>query len=751
MTTSITTRSGKGSALTHSEMDANLTNLRTTADQALAATDTLTADKAEAAALGVANTDQNMGSFTGSTIADNVSAKVGMQSLETAVETKANATAVGVTSSAANMGTYTGSTIPDNETAKQNLQSLETAVETKANASAVGVTSSASNMGTYTGSTITDNQTAKQNIQELETAVEGRTSISILSYITRAQIVAGNSVSTALQAALDAAGALGGGDVWCPPVGAPYVVSAGVTIPHNCRIVGGGSISFYGADAPLATWASKGTWFQPTDTVNPCISMPNPGAAVIGVNFIYSQPEPSAVPSTPWTPTTYPYAIKVTHSYFQLKDICILNGTHGINIEYLSNNGGGTYSALENIWLGCYAQGIRYKNVNDTLHIRGIHHRHMWRVTNSNLVTYIEANAIGDTYEYCDNPMVDSVEYFQLNKAQYFKDSNVNAGAFNLTHAISYGQFDNILFNLCKQAIAVENGTTKVIASYGRVTLATDSTTAASADYAIDLNSDNVTVQFGEIRSAYVGRGILRVGNGTGGRVSIGNLFGTSQAYAQDSAGASAINVSAGAIVTLEDGGVDLQRPSGAGFRKVGNGLLRGPGKVLLGGGSVSAAANIAVSLTDYDLYRGIEIELINLLPATDGVVPQLLFSTDGGSTYLASGYSYALNVTTDGGTNAPTGNGSTTSIAMSHPSAMVGSAGVEGANYTIRLMGQQTTGLWPRATITGAYVDNSATPQSIYVDGAGFNELANDVDALKIQMSSGNIASGNYAVYGIL
>lgn len=174
MATDITLRSTKGSALTHDEMDTNLTNLQTTADDALAATDTLTSDKAEAAALGVANTDQNMGSFTGSTISDNVSAKAGMQALETAVETKANATAVGVTASAANMGTYTGSTIPDNETAKQNLQSLETAVETKANASALGVTSSAADMGTFTGSTIPDSQTAKQALQALETAVEAR-------------------------------------------------------------------------------------------------------------------------------------------------------------------------------------------------------------------------------------------------------------------------------------------------------------------------------------------------------------------------------------------------------------------------------------------------------------------------------------------------------------------------------------------------------------------------------------------------
>lgn len=186
MATDITLRSTKGSALTHDEMDTNLTNLQTTADAAVATAATLTADKAEATALGVANTDQNMGSFTGSTISDNVSAKAAIQALETAVETKANATAVGVTASAANMGAYTGATIPDNETAKQNIQSLETAVETKANASALGVTASAADMGTFTGSTIADSQTGKQALQALETAVETKANASALGVTSSA-------------------------------------------------------------------------------------------------------------------------------------------------------------------------------------------------------------------------------------------------------------------------------------------------------------------------------------------------------------------------------------------------------------------------------------------------------------------------------------------------------------------------------------------------------------------------------------
>lgn len=573
--------------------------------------------------------------------------------------------------------------------------------------------------------------------------------INVLHYGAKGDGVTDDSAAFA--AAIAAANAAGGGDVLVPATGAAYVIGTGLTLNHGVRLVGIGGRQFYGADASVATWTSKGCWLRPTDTVNPAVTLAAPGTGVVGINFIYSQPEPSATSGVAWTPTTYPYAIKVVQSYFELKDICILNTTHGINIEYLSTNGGGTYSVLSDIWLGCYGVGIRYKNVNDTIHVRGIHHRNMWRVTNSNVVTYIQANATAEIYEYCDNIMLDSVEYFQQNIGQYFKNSTVNAGAFNLTHAASYCQYDNVLFNLVRQPVAVENGTTDVSASYGQVTLSTDPTTGASGSYAIDFASDNVTVQFGQIRCAYIGKGILQVGNGIGGRVTIDNLFGTSQAYAQNLPGASAINVAAGASVYLGDGGKNLQRPFGAGFRKVGAGLLTGPGRVLLNAGSLSGVATLDMVLTDYDLYRGIEIEVSGMIPATDGVEPRLRFSTDGGATWISSGYSYSINVTTDSGVNAPTGSTNSAQIALSHPSALVGNGAVEGINLTVKIVGQQNTARWPRVQFDGAYVDNSATPQTIRVAGSGTNRAANDVDAIRLFFSGGNIASVDFAIYGIL
>ena len=149
---------------------------------------------------GVAKDSVNFGTFTGSTITDNQTLKAILQLLETAVETKAASTtvtevdgnvddlisAVGVAEQATDLGTFSGTTIADSQTVKQALQSLETAVESKGSATSLtslttavgdlntlsGVAQNATNLGTFTGSTITDNQPIKTVAQQLETAVE---------------------------------------------------------------------------------------------------------------------------------------------------------------------------------------------------------------------------------------------------------------------------------------------------------------------------------------------------------------------------------------------------------------------------------------------------------------------------------------------------------------------------------------------------------------------------------------------------
>ena len=180
---------------------------------------------------GVAKDSTHLGTFTGSTISDNGTIKAGIQELETAVETKLNTsgakaaldvdhliTLSGVAAAADNLGTFTGGTIADSATVKAALQALETKVEAvqtdvdgnesdadtaiAANETHIdnavtltGVAKDSTHLATFTGSTISDNGTIKAGIQELETAVE-----------TKAAAANSNLTGTTVVAAIDLSG-----------------------------------------------------------------------------------------------------------------------------------------------------------------------------------------------------------------------------------------------------------------------------------------------------------------------------------------------------------------------------------------------------------------------------------------------------------------------------------------------------------------------------------------------------------------
>jgi hypothetical protein len=118
------------------------------------------------------------------------------------------ATLTGVAKDSANLGTFTGSTIADSATLKAALQALETALELKAATSVVteidgnvddlislsGVAENASGLGTFTGSTISDASTIKDALQDLETAVEGAAAGSAVA--DRTKTITGDADTT---------------------------------------------------------------------------------------------------------------------------------------------------------------------------------------------------------------------------------------------------------------------------------------------------------------------------------------------------------------------------------------------------------------------------------------------------------------------------------------------------------------------------------------------------------------------------
>ena len=201
----------------------------------------------------------DLGTFSGSTIDNNVSIKAAIQALETALESESTArasaisglvdgapglldtlnelaaainddenfvttitnlidanethidnvaTLTGVAKDSANLGTFTGSTIADSSTLKAALQAVETALELKAATSVVteidgnvddlvslsGVAENSTGLGTFTGSTISDAANVKDALQDLETAVENAAAGSAVA--DRTKTVTGDADTT---------------------------------------------------------------------------------------------------------------------------------------------------------------------------------------------------------------------------------------------------------------------------------------------------------------------------------------------------------------------------------------------------------------------------------------------------------------------------------------------------------------------------------------------------------------------------
>jgi hypothetical protein len=177
-------------------------------------------------------------------------------------------------------------------------------------------------------------------------------------------------------------------------------------------------------------------------------------------------------------------------------------------------------------------------------------------------------------------------------------------------------------------------------------------------------------------------------------------------------------------------------------------------GLALLTSGSVASASSLDIVLTSYTGYRGLIFMLANFLPVTDGVTLMLRVSTNGGSSYdaAAGNYQYASY-----GINAFAGgvNNSTTSNTVMHLStatagAQIGNASGEGINGRIEIYRQTATGFRPRALFHTADNSNSFIADVVTQIGVGGRTASQDTDAVRFLFSSGNISSGDYAVYGL-
>ena len=177
-------------------------------------------------------------------------------------------------------------------------------------------------------------------------------------------------------------------------------------------------------------------------------------------------------------------------------------------------------------------------------------------------------------------------------------------------------------------------------------------------------------------------------------------------------------------------------------------------GLQLLSSGTVSNAATLDIVLTSFTAYRALKIILSSFVPATDDVELWMRFSTDGGSNYDAGAgnYRYALNGIHDNNAALSFNSTSDTKIGVgghgTNTLSVSNTAAEGGLHSEIVLHDQSNTGVWTKARISTVYI--AASGNVVEMNGGGARVTTQDTDAVRFLFEGGgNIASGNWALYG--
>jgi hypothetical protein len=169
-------------------------------------------------------------------------------------------------------------------------------------------------------------------------------------------------------------------------------------------------------------------------------------------------------------------------------------------------------------------------------------------------------------------------------------------------------------------------------------------------------------------------------------------------------------------------------------------------GLVFISSATISSDATINFTGIDstYDTYL---FDLSAVRCATDSVYLQMLFSTDGGSSYLTSSYAYGLFRMNEGGYGQDYSS-SDSSIHLTADDVLVGNATAEHLNGWIRLHDPSSSG---RKTTINAEMNTLGTSAEVtWSNCGGMHDTAQDTDAVRFKFSSGNLASGTIRMYGV-
>ncbi len=166
----------------------------------------------------------------------------------------------------------------------------------------------------------------------------------------------------------------------------------------------------------------------------------------------------------------------------------------------------------------------------------------------------------------------------------------------------------------------------------------------------------------------------------------------------------------------------------------------------LASSGAISNAASVAFTQFDASKYDHYKFLFQNVIPATDNVNLVGQSSTNGGSAYSSTSGNYVFF---NGGTG-----GNVNSIGFpihDHTNTLGSDTNEFGVSAEFTLFAPHNSSSYTYGTSVGVFSDTGGLIRSSHAGQASSARLAaEDVDAIKFIMSSGNIESGEIVMYGI-
>jgi len=171
-------------------------------------------------------------------------------------------------------------------------------------------------------------------------------------------------------------------------------------------------------------------------------------------------------------------------------------------------------------------------------------------------------------------------------------------------------------------------------------------------------------------------------------------------------------------------------------------------GPVLLEAHTASSSSTLDFTTFYSSTYDDYEFRMLDIIPATNNVNLLLTYSTNGGSSYSATGYTWANSQYGTSADYSSQGSNSDTSIRLGIVSTASNTAAGGGFSYVIRFVNPGGTTNNKSVYWTGRVFDSNGFYYASY--GTGNWGTTTAVNAVRFAFSSGNIATGVIRCYGI-